>query len=148
MGDMEAATVLGQAPEGAWTASLTPSKVSSDEQLVAMIRAGHPTAFEIVYDRHSRAILAYCRRLLGDLHEAEDAVQHTFLAAYRALMAGKEDIQLQPWLFTIARNRCYSILRARREVAVADIHEGVSDGPAAVVQRREELRDVVLDVSR
>ena len=53
----------------------------------------------------------------GDAHEAEDAVQHTFMAAYRELAYTTKEINVRPWLFTIARNRCYSILRGRREQA-------------------------------
>ena len=54
--------------------------------------------------------------MLGSREEAEDAVQHTFAAAYRDLQRrGERDIALKAWLYTIARNRCVSVLRARRE---------------------------------
>src|SRR5579859_720489 len=145
---MEAASVPRQAPDGGlWGASPALLSLASDARLVALVRAGRDGAFEAVYDRHQRAILAFCTRLLGDRHEAEDAVQHTFMSAYNAILAGEQEIQLRPWLFTIARNRCFSLLRAHREVAVAELEDGVDDGPAAVVQRREELRDLVADVS-
>ncbi len=78
-------------------------------------------------------ILAFCRHLLDDREEAEDAAQHTFLAAYNAIVSSDQPIQLRPWLFTIARNRCFSILRARREVAVAELEGTVSEEPSAKV---------------
>ena len=63
-----------------------------------------------------RRILGFCRHMLGSAEEAEDAVQHTFAAAYRDLArADEREIVLKPWLFAIARNRCISIFRARRE---------------------------------
>ena len=61
-------------------------------------------------------ILGFCRHMLGSREEAEDAVQQTFAAAYRDLLRdGEREITLKPWLFAIARNRCLSMLRARRE---------------------------------
>src|SRR3954449_11445403 len=87
----------------------------SDERLVEQVRRGNEDAFEVVYDRHHRAILTFCRHMLGSPDEAEDAVQQTFISAYDAMRADTRDIRLKPWLFAIARNRCLSIIRARRE---------------------------------
>src|SRR5215217_5189810 len=87
----------------------------SDERLVEQVRRGNEAAFEVVYDRHHRGILSFCRHMLGSPDEAEDAVQQTFISAYDALRTDARDIRLKAWLYTIARNRCLSILRARRE---------------------------------
>ena len=127
---------------------MTLPKEASDGDLVALIRGGNGSAFEAVDARYRSAILGFCRHLLGDRDEAEDAVQHTFLAAYTSILASDQEIDLRPWLYAIARNRCYTILRGRREVTVADLEHGMSEEPDALVQRREDLRDLVLDVSR
>src|SRR6476661_5026821 len=87
----------------------------SDERLVEQVRRGNDDAFEAIYDRHHRGVLSFCRHMLASPDEAEDAVQQTFLSAFGALRADERDIRLKPWLFTVARNRCLSILRARRE---------------------------------
>ena len=89
-------------------------RLASDERLVALVRDGDEGAFEALYDRHHRAILGFCRHMLGTREEAEDAVQHTFLAAFRELAGSTKRDRPAPWLFTIARNRCLSLLRARR----------------------------------
>jgi len=123
-------------------------RLASDNQLVRGVRAGRQAAFEVVYDRYHRPILSFCSQLLGDRYEAEDAVQHTFMAAYDSLLDHDRPIQLKPWLFAIARNRCYTVLRARREIASAEMVEGEGENPANIVQRREDLRDLVFDVSR
>ena len=47
--------------------------------------------------------------------EAEDAVQQVFLSAHRDLLRDQRQINVKPWLYTIARNRCLSILRMRRD---------------------------------
>ncbi|MEA2147634.1 MAG: hypothetical protein QOG59_3221 [Solirubrobacteraceae bacterium] len=146
---MDVGTVPAQAPVGASRGrSMTLPKEASDGDLVALIRGGNGSAFEAVDARYRSAILGFCRHLLGDRDEAEDAVQHTFLAAYTSILASDQEIDLRPWLYAIARNRCYTILRGRREVTVADLEHGMSEEPDALVQRREDLRDLVLDVSR
>ena len=95
----------------------------SDDRLVEHVRRGNDAAFEVLYDRHSRAILSFCRHMLGTQEEAEDAVQHTFVAGYSDLLASDRPIKLKAWLYTIARNRCLSQLRARREVIPALVTE-------------------------
>ncbi|HWF33720.1 MAG TPA: RNA polymerase sigma factor, partial [Solirubrobacteraceae bacterium] len=114
---------------------------------MALIRDGNANAFEAVYDRHYRSILSFCRHMLGCADEAEDALQHTFLAAYNDLVSSRKPIRLRAWLFTIARNRCLSILRARRERAALEFEEPATDGLAVQVQRRQDLRDLVVDIN-
>jgi RNA polymerase sigma factor (sigma-70 family) len=144
---MEASAVPRVAPTGV-TGVASPQllRLASDARLVALVRQGWPAAFEAVYNRHQRGILSFCRHVLSDADEAEDAVQHTFLAAYNDLIASDKPIHLRAWLFTIARNRCYSILRARREQPAADLDEPVTEGLATQVQRRQDLRDLVVDL--
>ncbi len=144
---MEASAVPRSAPAGV-TGVSSPQllRLASDARLVMLVRQGWPAAFEAVYTRHHRGILSFCRHVLSDADEAEDAVQHTFLAAYNDLIASDKPIHLRAWLFTIARNRCYSILRSRREQPAADLDEPVTEGLATQVQRRQDLRDLVVDL--
>ena len=101
----------------------------------------------MLYDRHLRGILGFCRHMLGSAEEAEDAVQHTFMAAYRDLLASDKPIQLRPWLYTIARNRCYTLLRGRRERPLAAADEPSTEHLSSAVQRRQDLRDLLADVA-
>ncbi|MFL6114041.1 MAG: sigma-70 family RNA polymerase sigma factor, partial [Catenulispora sp.] len=146
---MEAGAVPRMVPTGV-PAFSSPRflRVASDARLVGLIREGRTAAFEAAYDRHHRGILSFCRHMLGDADEAEDAVQYTFMAAYNDLMASEKPIHLRAWLFTIARNRCYSILRSRREQPSAELEEPVTEGLAAQVQRRQDLRDLIVDLRR
>src|SRR5918999_146432 len=125
--------------------------IAGDGRLVEQVRRGNEAAFEVIFERHGPAILAFCRHMLGTREEAEDAVQHTFAAAYRDLQRGRDrDIALKPWLFAIARNRCLSVLRARREVptAVDALESGSPPGAglAEQVEGRADLRHLLADV--
>src|SRR5687767_11695164 len=84
-----------------------------DEQLARAAGRGDVAAFEALYERHHRALLSFSRHMLGRAHDAEDVVQHTFLEADRAFRAGKVPKAVRAWLYTVARNRCVSLLRAR-----------------------------------
>ena len=122
-----------------------------DERLVARVRAGDDDAFEAIYDRYYLGLLAFCRHMLGSRQEAEDALQHSFASAYRALRRGNAAVDLRPWLYTIARNRCLSALRSRREeldLDGVDVASGPFEGLPLQIQIRAELREIVEDLQR
>jgi RNA polymerase sigma factor (sigma-70 family) len=127
-------------------------RLAGDDRLVQQIQRGSEAAFEVAFERHGGAILGFCRHMLGSQEEAEDAVQHTFAAAYADLQrGGAREIALKPWLFTIARNRCRSVLRARyRALAFCEgmAFEPSVDGLIAEVERREHLKDLLRDIAR
>src|SRR3954452_9972071 len=75
--------------------------LAGDERLVEQIRRGNECAFEVAFERYGTGILGFCRHMLGSREEAEDAVQHTFAAAYRDLQRGGDrTIALKAWLYT------------------------------------------------
>jgi RNA polymerase sigma factor (sigma-70 family) len=119
-----------------------------DSELLARVRSGDDCAFEALYDAYHRRLLAFCQHMLGSREEAEDVLQHTFLAAYRSLRAGCEVVELKPWLYTIARNRCLSVMRARHEEVELDEGAPATEGLAAEIDRRADLRMLVRDVQR
>jgi RNA polymerase sigma factor (sigma-70 family) len=119
----------------------------SDERLVDLVRAGDDVAFEVLYERHVAGVLGFCRHMLGSQEEAEDAVQHAFVAAHRSMLRSRREIAFKPWIYTIARNRCTSVLRARREQAF-DPPEPSTAGLDEQVERRADLRELVADLER
>jgi RNA polymerase sigma factor (sigma-70 family) len=120
----------------------------SEGELLARVRNGDDTAFEALYDTYHRRLLAFCQHMLGSREEAEDVLQHTFMSAYRSLRTGYEVVDLKPWLYTIARNRCLSVMRARREEVELDAAAPAIEGLAAEVDRRADVRLLVRDVQR
>ena len=100
-----------------------------DERLVAQLRRGNDAAFEVLYDRHHAAVLSYCRHMLGSRDEAEDALQQAFVSAHGDIVSSDKPIRFKAWIFTIARNRCLSILRARREQPSGRPRADLDGGP-------------------
>jgi RNA polymerase sigma factor (sigma-70 family) len=140
-------------PQGARPApgSRLPARLlrrTSDERLVAYVRDGSEPAFEVLFDRHYRRLLGFCVHMVGSVEEAEDAVQHAFLATYRTIVTTERRIALRPWLYTVARNRCLAVLHARRERPGMPLEEPATEYLFAEVQRREDLRDLLGDLAR
>src|SRR5487761_2193977 len=125
------------------TASRFRLRLAGDDRLVASVRGGDAAAFEALYDRHAAELLSFCVYMLGSRHDAEDAVQATFASAYRALRADRRAIALRPWLFTIARNDCLSILRRRRPWAELNGEAALNGDPLRELELREEVRQMI-----
>jgi RNA polymerase sigma factor (sigma-70 family) len=126
-------------------------RAAPDDRLVTALRRGDESAFEAIYDRHHRALLGFCHHMLGSREEAEDALQRVFVSAHEHLRDGTTHVNLKPWLYTIARNRCLSVLRARREtLALDDVLEPSCDGLALAdeVELGEDLKDLLGDIAR
>jgi RNA polymerase sigma-70 factor, ECF subfamily len=76
-----------------------------------------------LFARHSAGVYRYCLRRLGSREEAEDALQVTYLNAWRSLKGGFQPDQHQPWLYQIAANVCSTSLRSklgRKQVELGD----------------------------
>jgi RNA polymerase sigma factor (sigma-70 family) len=74
--------------------------------------APHAAATHGLYERHATKIQSYCQHQLGSREEAEDAVQTTFINAFRALGRGVVPEAESAWLFKIAENVCLSRRRS------------------------------------
>ena len=88
---------------------------SSDETLVCQVYAGEVAAFATLYERYKNGIYAYCFRLLRDTEAAEDALQNVFTSALEAIRTLNEPSAFKYWLFMIARNEVYGVIRKLRK---------------------------------
>jgi RNA polymerase sigma factor (sigma-70 family) len=114
-------------------------RFGGDDRLVAQVRRGDETAFEIIYERYHRQLLAYCRHILGSAQDAEDALQASFTSAHRALTSDDREIDLRPWLYAIARNACQNIIRRRRPTAPMTETCALRGDPVELAEQREEV---------
>lgn len=83
-----------------------------DERLLLAAARGDLDSFNKLVTIHERTVLNLCWRMLGSLPEAEDASQETFIKAWTSAHTFKSGA-VRPWLFRIATNTCYDMLRSR-----------------------------------
>jgi len=88
-------------------------------QLIEQAQAGDGDAFRELVDPYRRELQVHCYRMLGSLHDAEDALQETLLAAWQGLGGFEGRSSLRTWLYRVATNRCLNMVRstARRPQA-------------------------------
>jgi RNA polymerase sigma-70 factor (ECF subfamily) len=115
---------------------LAESEAQEERCWLAAARRSEPWALEKLYHGYQAQVYALCFRLLERAEDAEDAVQATFVRAFRALPRFRGESAARTWLYRIAINESMSLLRRRREVPVEKLDEvGVPDGAAAVLER-------------
>jgi len=131
----------------------TAYRLTTDEQLVDMVRSGDDRAFAAIHERYEARLVAYARQLLsGAHHDAEEVVQDGFVRALHALRADDREMALKAWLYTIVRNRALDVLR--RPVRTTDLepHAAVladaGGDPHERLARSEELGALVAAMKR
>ena len=148
---MEASALQAPAGLGRLSVSTPLLRLRSDDQLVALFRAGNEAAFGVIHDRYRQRLYAYTRQMLaGSRQDAEDALQDVFLRAYGALRADDRPVTLRAWLYRVAHNRCIDQLRrvSPAPADVMDVSRTPLHDPLAEAERREDLRRLVDDVRR
>lgn len=85
-----------------------------DIAVIERARAGDEEAFVAIYEHFSPQIHRYVYRLLGSQEMADDVTQETFLKAFQSIVNIAGDSNLGAWLYRIASNACFDILRRRK----------------------------------
>jgi RNA polymerase sigma factor (sigma-70 family) len=124
-----------------------PGRLLSDERLAKLASAGSQRALTVLYERHHQALYRYCRSIVRDHDDAQDALQSTMTHAFLALRSSERDLAVRPWLFRIAHNEAVSILRKRRpDDCLVDEHLPSDMSVERTVDQRERLRVLVADL--
>jgi len=94
---------------------------------LANFRIGDHDAFELMTDPYRQELLVHCYRMLGSLDDAEDALQETFLRAWRRLDSLKDQASLRAWLYKIATNVSLDMLDNRKARSIPTMIFAPSD---------------------
>ena len=117
------------------------SQREHDGELVRRVAAGDKEASRALVDRHLRSIVNFAYRMLGDVAEAEDVAQETFLRLWKNADRWEPRAKLTTWLHHVARNLCVDRLRSRRKVASGEVPDHADSRPGAPTQLESRQRD-------
>jgi RNA polymerase sigma-70 factor, ECF subfamily len=99
-----------------------------ERELLQALRDGDQDAYSRLLEPYHSELHAHCYRMLGSVHDAEDAVQDALLRAWRGLPRFQARSSLRSWLYTIATNACLDLI-ARRPKRVLPIDYGPAADP-------------------
>jgi RNA polymerase sigma-70 factor (ECF subfamily) len=129
--------------------------IHDERAAVDAVLAGDRDAFRVLVERESAAVIRACHRVLGDLHEAEDAAQEAFVTAFRSLAGWRGDGPFGAWLTRIAVRIALRRAQRRRDVTWIDPGDpstGIDlpggQDPAITSLRAERASDIRSAVSR
>jgi len=140
----------------------TAGSIIDERALIEGVRRGEGDAFGRLVEPYRPELHAHCYRLLGSVHDADDALQDALLRAWRGLPGFDDRRPLRPWLYKIATNVCLDLIarRPRRWLPVdyrsaggdepvwvepyPDEHLGLPDGYASPEARYEQREAVEL----
>jgi len=107
-----------------------------EAELVAACLAGRAGAFDVIVDRHRRAVYQLCYRFVGNHEDASDLSQDVFLRAFRGLRNFKGQSSLGTWLYRIGVNVCLNRLSATVPVnEPIEKHQYVDDNAESPSER-------------
>src|SRR5215211_2066663 len=82
-------------------------------ELLDSARRGDEGAYERLVGPYRTELHAHCYRMLGSVHDAEDALQEALLRAWRGLPRFEGRSSFRSWLYTIATNTCLNVIQRR-----------------------------------
>src|SRR5712671_652902 len=96
-------------PEG-----MNPADQANEKEQIARARAGDAEAWGELYRQYAPAIFRFCRRAMPTREDAEDATMDIFIKVRQKLSQYDSTRSFSAWLYTVAANHCWDLLRRRK----------------------------------
>ena len=111
------------------TAATATGPSVRERALIAAARSGDENAYAALVEPHRRELRAHCYRMLGSVHDAEDAVQDALLRAWRGLPRFEGRSSTRSWLYKITTNACLNAIARQPKGRVLPMDFGPAADP-------------------
>lgn len=112
--------------------------MDSIETAVQGIKNGEVNLFEEIIEKFQQKLFRYCYHMLGDIHEAEDAVQEAFIKAYEKICSYNKSVSFSAWLYKITYNHCINVIHRKRLIQFLPFLEETVVSNTGIENRLEE----------
>lgn len=119
-----------------------------EAQVLRRAAAGDKEAFAELAERYSAPLYGLCFSMLGNQSDAQDCVQETFLKAYRTFANFRQQSAVYTWLYRIAANTCYDLMRRRQRHPERSLNQPLETAEGELFQQfadEADLPDEILD---
>ena len=113
-----------------------------DRETVAAIAAGDLAGLADAFDEYAESLYGYCRWMLPEPADADDALQDTFVIAAGRVGGLQDPRKLRPWLYAVARNECYRRVHPK-QVGVDEAADAAELTDPGTQAQQAELRRLV-----
>lgn len=87
-----------------------------DRQLIHEYFERSPEALDVLFKRHFLSVYRFAYRMVGNMHDAEDVTQETFMKVWKHLKKFDESRSFTTWIFSIAKNTALDFLKKKKFV--------------------------------
>jgi RNA polymerase sigma-70 factor (ECF subfamily) len=115
---------------------------ASEVELLERLTAGDARAYRTISERHLKAILNHCMRMLRNLPEAEDVTQETFLRLWQSPPRTNATPKVSTWLYRVAHNLSIDRLRQRKDTTSDEELASDSVRPSRALERKRTAQAV------
>jgi RNA polymerase sigma-70 factor (ECF subfamily) len=93
---------------------MSPAEQAALQERIALAKTGDAEAWGDLYSQHAPAIFRFCRRAMPTREDAEDATMDIFIKVRQKLSQYDATRPFSAWLYTVAANHCWDLLRRRK----------------------------------
>ena len=128
-------------------------KQNSDKELILAIRDGDISAYEELVQRYQQVLFGFVLRILHDEAASQDVVQDSLVKIYRYIDSIDPEKKFSTYVFEIAKNEAFSILRKKKRIIPLETIEDIEDTESFFEQylqkdQSQQVRDVVQSLEK
>ena len=116
-----------------------------DRKLIEEFLAGSDPAFEVLLNRHLKAVYNFIYQMIGDRPAVDDIVQEAFIKAWKNIKKFDRDKNFKTWIFTIAKNTAYDHIKKKKTIPFSRFLNEEGRSPLEEIGEDKILPDEILN---